>query len=66
MADYRTYLVERMTRVTDFRAKQFEWLGGLVVCCDESIDVLLQLLDGGEGGVVRIGSAGSKTMFLPD
>ena len=23
LADYRTYLVERMTRVTDFRAKQF-------------------------------------------
>ena len=25
-----------------------EWLGGLVVCRDEGIDVLLQLLDGGE------------------
>jgi hypothetical protein len=30
-----------------------EWLGGLVVCGDESIDVLLQLLDVGEGGAVE-------------
>src|SRR5437764_1676264 len=30
-----------------------EWFGCLVVCCDESIDVLLQLLDGGEGGAVE-------------
>jgi hypothetical protein len=30
-----------------------EWLGGLVVCRDESIDVLLQLLDGSEGGAVE-------------
>src|SRR5437764_13055291 len=30
-----------------------EWFGCLVVCCDESIDVLLQLLDGGEGGAVQ-------------
>ena len=30
-----------------------EWLGGLVVCCDERIDVLLQLLDGREGGAVE-------------
>jgi hypothetical protein len=27
-----------------------EWLGCLVVSCDESIDVLLQLLDDGERG----------------
>jgi hypothetical protein len=30
-----------------------EWLGCLVVCCNESIDVLLQLLDGGEGSAVQ-------------
>ena len=30
-----------------------EWLGGLVVCCNESINVLLQLLDGGEGSAVQ-------------
>jgi hypothetical protein len=30
-----------------------EWLGCLVVCFDERIDVLLQLLDGGEGGAVQ-------------
>jgi hypothetical protein len=30
-----------------------EGFGCLVVCCDESIDVLLQLLDGGEGGAVQ-------------
>jgi hypothetical protein len=30
-----------------------EWLGCLVVCCDESIDVLLQLFDGGEGGAAQ-------------
>jgi hypothetical protein len=30
-----------------------EWLGCLVVCRDESIDVLLQLLDGREGGAVE-------------
>ena len=30
-----------------------EWLGCLVVCCDESIDVLLQLLDGAERGAVQ-------------
>jgi hypothetical protein len=32
-----------------------EWLGCLVVCRDESIDVLLQLLDGSEGGAVAAG-----------
>jgi hypothetical protein len=30
-----------------------EWLGCLVACRDESIDVLLQLLDGSEGGAVE-------------
>jgi hypothetical protein len=30
-----------------------EWLGCLVVCRDESIDVLPQLLDGSEGGAVE-------------
>jgi hypothetical protein len=30
-----------------------EWLGCLVVCFDECIDVLLQLLDGGEVGAVE-------------
>jgi|GEM_PF-3458444 hypothetical protein len=30
-----------------------EWLGCLVACCDENIDVLLQLLDRGEGGAVQ-------------
>jgi hypothetical protein len=30
-----------------------EWLGCLVVCRDESIDVLLQLLDGSEGGAAE-------------
>jgi hypothetical protein len=30
-----------------------EWLGGLIVRCDERIDVLLQLLDGSEGGAVE-------------
>jgi hypothetical protein len=30
-----------------------ERLGCLVVCGDESIDVLLQLLDGSEGGAVE-------------
>ena len=30
-----------------------EWLGRLIVCCDERIDVPLQLLDGGEGCAVQ-------------
>jgi hypothetical protein len=30
-----------------------EWLGRLVVCFDESINVLLQLFDGGEGSAVQ-------------
>jgi hypothetical protein len=30
-----------------------EWLGRLVVCCNENIGVLLQLVDGGEGSAVQ-------------
>jgi hypothetical protein len=32
---------------------QGEWLGCLVVCFDESMDVLLHLFDGGEGSAVQ-------------
>jgi hypothetical protein len=39
--------------LVDFFLGPGEWLGGLVIGCDESIDVLLQLLDGGEGGAVE-------------
>jgi hypothetical protein len=39
--------------LTDLFLGPGEWLGCLVVCCDESIDVVLQLLDRGEGGAVQ-------------
>jgi hypothetical protein len=39
--------------LVDFFLGPGEGLGSLIVGCDESIDVLLQLLDGGEGGAVQ-------------
>jgi hypothetical protein len=39
--------------LVDFFLNPDEWLGCLVVCRDESIDVLPQLLDGSEGGAVE-------------
>ena len=37
----------------DFFLGPGEWLGCVVVCRDESIDMLLQLFDGREGGTVK-------------
>ena len=39
--------------LVDLFLRPSEWLGRLIVCCDERIDVLLQLLDGGEGCAVQ-------------
>ena len=38
------------TPLTNLFLGPCEWSGGLVLCGDECIDVLLKLLDGGEGG----------------
>src|SRR5215207_3871487 len=43
----------RVPPLVDLLPGPGEWLGCLVVGCDERIDVLLQLLDGGEGGAVQ-------------
>jgi hypothetical protein len=54
----RSMLIAASTAVfepplVDFFLGPGEWLGGLIVRCDERIDVLLQLLDGSEGGAVE-------------